>query len=181
LELSDLSSWKGRRRLAHICRPVEFFRHGCKLSFGTLLMPAFALFFPVPAAVAATAVVHLANNLLKTAHVGQKADWSVVATFAPPGAAAAMVGAMLLNLFAQLPPVASYALGGRTYGILPVRLAIGILIAFSALFDLLPRFKTLAFDRKYLPLGGLLSGFLLQKPAMTRTSAGSTWPVPGNM
>jgi hypothetical protein len=28
-----------------------------------------------------------------------------------------------------------------------------------ALFGLLPRFKTLAFDRKYLPLGGLLSGF----------------------
>lgn len=28
---------------------------------GTVLMPAFALFFPVP--VAATAVVHLANNL----------------------------------------------------------------------------------------------------------------------
>jgi uncharacterized membrane protein YfcA len=28
-----------------------------------------------------------------------------------------------------------------------------------ALLGLLPRFKTLAFDRKYLPLGGLLSGF----------------------
>lgn len=126
---------------------------------GTLLMPAFALFFPVPAAVAATAVVHLANNLFKTALVGRKADRSVVAKFALPGAAAAMVGAMLLNLFAQLPPVASYVLGGRTYEILPVRLAIGILIAFFALFDLLPCFKTLAFDRKYLPLGGLLSGF----------------------
>ncbi len=30
---------------------------------GTLLMPAFALFFPVEVAVAATAVVHLANNI----------------------------------------------------------------------------------------------------------------------
>ena len=29
---------------------------------GTLLMPAFALFFPVTVAVAATAVVHLANK-----------------------------------------------------------------------------------------------------------------------
>jgi uncharacterized protein len=126
---------------------------------GTLLMPAFALFFPVPAAVAATAVVHLANNLFKTALVGRKADRSVVAKFALPGAAAAMVGAMLLSLFAQLPPVASYELGGRTYEIVPVRLAIGILIAFFALFDLLPRFQNLAFDRRYLPLGGLLSGF----------------------
>jgi uncharacterized protein len=126
---------------------------------GTLLMPAFALFFPVPAAVAATAVVHLANNLFKTALVGRRADWSVVAKFAMPGALAAMVGATLLTLFAQLPPVASYELGGRVYEILPVRLAVGILIAFFALFDLLPRFQSVAFDRRYLPLGGLLSGF----------------------
>ena len=126
---------------------------------GTLLMPAFALFFPVPVAVAATAVVHLANNLFKTALVGRKADWSVLAKFALPGAAAALVGATLLTLFAGLPPVASYELGGRVYEILPVRLAIGVLIAFFALFDLLPRFRSVAFDRKYLPVGGLLSGF----------------------
>lgn len=32
---------------------------------GTLLMPAFAVFFPVEVAVAATAVVHLATNRLR--------------------------------------------------------------------------------------------------------------------
>ena len=32
---------------------------------GTLLMPVFALFFPVPVAVASTALVHVANNLFK--------------------------------------------------------------------------------------------------------------------
>ncbi len=37
---------------------------------GTVLMPAFALFFPVPVAIAATAVVHLANNLFKVVLVG---------------------------------------------------------------------------------------------------------------
>ena len=30
---------------------------------GTLLMPVFAIFFPIEAAVAMTAVVHLSNNL----------------------------------------------------------------------------------------------------------------------
>jgi len=50
---------------------------------GTLLMPAFALFLPVPVAVAATAVVHLANNLFKLVLVGRKADWTVVLRFAP--------------------------------------------------------------------------------------------------
>ena len=40
----------------------------------TLLMPAFALFFPLEAAIAMTAVVHLANNVFKLALVGRKAD-----------------------------------------------------------------------------------------------------------
>ncbi len=35
---------------------------------GTLLMPAFALFFPVEVAVEATAVVHLANNIFIIIH-----------------------------------------------------------------------------------------------------------------
>jgi uncharacterized protein len=126
---------------------------------GTLLMPAFALFFPVPVAVAATAVVHLANNLFKTALVGRKADWSVVVKFALPGAAAAVFGALLLNVFASLPPVSSYQLGGTTHEIAIVGLVIGILIVGFAFLDLLPRFEKLAFDRKYLPIGGLLSGF----------------------
>ncbi len=126
---------------------------------GALLLPAFALFFPVPIAVAATAVVHLANNLFKVALVGGKADWTVVARFGVPGAIAAMVGAGLLGLFAAVPPLATYALGARTHEISAVKLATGVLIIGFALLDLLPRFRTLAFDRKYLPLGGTLSGF----------------------
>ena len=38
-------------------------------------MPAFALFFPVPIAIAATALIHLANNLFKVYLVGRDADW----------------------------------------------------------------------------------------------------------
>ena len=44
---------------------------------GTVLMPAFALFFPIPVAIAATAVVHLANNIFKVILVGRHADWGV--------------------------------------------------------------------------------------------------------
>jgi uncharacterized protein len=126
---------------------------------GTVLMPAFALFFPVPVAVAATAVVHLANNLFKTALVARKADWPVVAKFAVPGAAAAILGAMLLNVFASLPPVLSYQLGGKTHEIILVKMVIGLLIVGFAFMDLVPQFENLAFNRRYLPIGGLLSGF----------------------
>ena len=41
---------------------------------GTLLLPLFALFFPVPVAVAVTAVVHLLNNLSKVVLVGRHAS-----------------------------------------------------------------------------------------------------------
>lgn len=126
---------------------------------GTVLMPAFALFFPIPVAVAATAVVHLANNLFKAALVGREADWSVVAKFALPGAAAAMIGAFLLNVFASLPPVLTFELGVKVHEIALVNLVIGVLIIGFAFLDLLPHLEKLAFDRKYLPLGGLLSGF----------------------
>lgn len=126
---------------------------------GTLLMPAFALFFPVEVAVAATAVVHLANNLFKVALMGRHADWWVVARFAVPAAAAAMVGAWLLGLFAAIPPLFVYRLGEGVNEVTAVKLVIGIIIIFFALFDLSPRLSQLTFDRQYLPWGGVLSGF----------------------
>ena len=126
---------------------------------GTMLMPAFALFFPVPMAVAATAVVHLANNLFKAALVGKKADVGVVLRFALPGALAAVIGAALLNLFANEPPLLAYKLFGGTHDVTLVKLVIGLLIVGFAAFDLVPELNSLAFDRRYLPWGGLLSGF----------------------
>ena len=126
---------------------------------GTLLMPAFALFLPVPVAVAATAVVHLANNLFKLALVGRKAVWTVVVRFALPAAAAAIVGAMLLGLLADVPPLFRYSLGGETRAVTPVKLTVAALMMVFTLFELLPRLRRLSFDRRYLLLGGLLSGF----------------------
>ena len=40
-------------------------------------MPVFALFFPVPLAIAATAVVHLANNVFKLCLMARAVDWRV--------------------------------------------------------------------------------------------------------
>lgn len=126
---------------------------------GTLLMPAFALFFPLPVAVAATAVVHLANNLFKVGLLGKNADWSVVLRFALPGAVAAIVGAALLNLFADVPPLLTYTLGGQDHSITLVKLVISLVIIGFALLELSPANDKLAFDRKYLAAGGALSGF----------------------
>jgi uncharacterized membrane protein YfcA len=126
---------------------------------GTVLMPAFALFFPVPVAIAATAVVHLANNLFKFALVGRGADWPIALKFSLPAAIAAIGGASLLKSFAALPTIASYDLGGRTHEITAIGAVIGSLIVAFALLELSPRFAELKFPPRYLILGGLLSGF----------------------
>ncbi len=123
---------------------------------GTVLMPAFALFFPLPVAIAATAVVHLANNLFKLALVGRNANWGVVWRFGLPAALAAIAGASLLALFASLPAIARYALAGQLHEITPIKAAIGILIAGFALLELSPRFAKLSFPPRWLPVGGLL-------------------------
>ncbi len=126
---------------------------------GTMLMPAFALFFPVPIAVAATAVVHLANNIFKVVLIGRKANWPVVWRFALPATITAMIGAALLLLFEKLPIIAEYTIGNSSYEITAVKLTIGIIIVLFALFDLVPKLSTIAFDQKYLSLGGAASGF----------------------
>jgi uncharacterized protein len=126
---------------------------------GTLLMPAFALFFPVTVAVAATAVVHLANNLFKVALIGRQADWGILTRFALPAALAAMLGAWLLTWFAHLPPLVVYELAGQPREVTVVKLVVALLIIFFALFDLSPQSKNFTIDRKYLAFGGAVSGF----------------------
>lgn len=58
-----------------------------------------------------------------------------------------------------MPVIASYSLGGSTHEITAVKAVIGVLIVVFALLELWPRFQTLAFPRRWLPLGGVLSGF----------------------
>jgi hypothetical protein len=126
---------------------------------GTVLTPAFALFFPVPVAVAATAVVHLANNLFKLALLARHADFGVVLRFSLPAAAAAVAGASLLVLFARMPVLATYDLAGRIHEVTAVKTVIGLLIVGFGALEMSRRFAALAIPPRYLPLGGLLSGF----------------------
>ncbi len=126
---------------------------------GTLLMPAFALFFPIEVAVAATAIVHLANNIFKVILVGRSADAKTVLKFALPAAVFAMLGALLLNYFTTVEPLVEYVLAGRTCTITVVKLVIATLIFTFAVLELTSVTKKFSFDAKYIPVGGALSGF----------------------
>ncbi|MBM3182331.1 MAG: sulfite exporter TauE/SafE family protein [Chloroflexi bacterium] len=126
---------------------------------GTLLMPAFALFFPLEVAIGATAIVHLANNVFKLALVGKMADMKVVLKFAIPASGMAIVGALLLGYFSNMQPIAEYVLSGKTFSVTLIKLIIAVLIAIFAVLELTPSFENLTFHPRYIPPGGMLSGF----------------------
>ena len=142
---------------------VAFFASGLTLfsgfGLGTILTPAFVLFFPVNIAVAMTAVVHISNNLFKLGLVGRVADRRAVIRFGLPAMAFAFIGAFLLVWVSSLPSLSSYELAGRQLEVTPVKLTIGLLLIVFALFDLLPALADLSFPSRYLPVGGGLSGF----------------------
>ena len=126
---------------------------------GTILMPVLAIFFPVPIAVGATAIVHLANNLFKLLLIGRSANKSIVVRFGVPAVISALWGASLLIYVSSVPVIASYRLGGHVHEITVVKLAIGSLIVFFSCLELLPAFAKISIDRKYMAVGGMLSGF----------------------
>jgi uncharacterized membrane protein YfcA len=126
---------------------------------GTMLLPVFTLFFPVEVAIGMTAVVHLLNNLFKLMMLGKYANKEVTLKFGLPAIVMAFAGALLLVWFSGLEPFYSYHFFGRLFTIQPVQLIIGVLILSFVIVEMQPRFKKLSIDKKYLPLGGIVSGF----------------------
>ena len=126
---------------------------------GTILTPVMAVFFPIEAAVAMTALVHFANNLFKLALFAGKTDWRVTLRFGIPAFAASFAGAALLLWLADLPALASYALFGHVMTVTPVKLIVGVLIGVFSLLELRHTLKGKGMPPSLLPLGGLISGF----------------------
>lgn len=126
---------------------------------GTLLLPVFALFFPVGVAVAATAVVHFANNLFKLWLLKSHVSGRVLVSFGLPAVAAALAGAWLLTRLSGQPALETWSLGGLHGEITPVKLAMGTLIIVFGLMELVPALERWRVSPRYLPVGGVLSGF----------------------
>ena len=126
---------------------------------GTLLVPVFAIFFPIEIAIALTAIVHFLNNLFKLTLLGKQANKNVVLRFGIPSIVAAFLGAYVLTLLTDMQSLFQYSIFNKTFVVMPVKLTIAVLLMVFALFDIVPRLISLQFDKKYLPIGGLLSGF----------------------
>ena len=126
---------------------------------GTILVPVFAIFFPVDLAIALTGVVHFCNNLFKIVLVGRKTDKAVLIRFGIPAILASFAGAWLLIKIAGLPALYQYHIGEHFYTITPVKAIIAFLLITFAILEIVPAFQKIEFDKNKLPLGGVLSGF----------------------
>jgi uncharacterized protein len=153
---------QGSMELAIICL-AAFIASGLTLfsgfGLGTLLMPVVAVFFPLEVAVAMTAVVHLANNLFKLLLLGRGADARVLVRFGIPAVLFAWIGAALLVDLSVGDAAIEYSLLGHVLSTSVLNLILGSLVLLFIVLELLPAMGRLSFDSKYLPLGGVLSGF----------------------
>ena len=122
---------------------------------GTLLLPAIALFLPLPEAVAITAVVHLLNNVFKfglmRGHVHRPTLWA----FGIPAIAAAFAGAWLLGRLDGLAPLYT----GARHAVGPLQVIIALLMALFALLELSPTLRELRAGPRWRVAGGVVSGF----------------------
>lgn len=126
---------------------------------GTLLLPVFALFVSIEVAVAATAVVHAANNIFKVGLLADHARRDVVLKFGLPAIGASFLGALALARLSGGGVLFAWSLGERSIEVRAIELLLGLLILGFALFELVPGFRRIRAPDSWLPLGGALSGF----------------------
>jgi len=126
---------------------------------GTLLLPAFALFFTIEKAVALTAIVHFLNGIFKLALVHRHINWSVALRFGLPASLGALAGAWLLVRMAESEFRLRYSLIGPEVAITPAQLIVGLLLLVFAVSEMRPASKKMTFGPRWQIPGGLICGF----------------------
>lgn len=125
----------------------------------TIVTPAFAIFFPIEIAIGLTAIVHFLNNIFKFGLLGKHVNAKIVFQFGIPAIFGSFIGAQMLIWLSYLEPLYQYQIVGNTFSIMPIKLIIAVLIIIFALAEILPILKKISISKKYLPLGGVISGF----------------------
>lgn len=129
---------------------------------GTILLPVFTIYYDATIAVGLTAIVHFFNNAFKIGLVYKNINWKTILQFGIPSLIAALIGAFVLKSLSHKTIVLfSYYLEftDLNYQITLFNLLIGILIILFSLYEVVPYFKNLSFNKNKLTIGGLLSGF----------------------
>jgi len=125
---------------------------------GTLLTPAFLLFFPLPIAISLTACVHFLNNVFKFGLIGSHVDKKVLLLFGLAAMLGVLPGVYLLSTLDHLPVVFEYELMGRSFSISWMGLVIGFLMILFSFSEFKKLNKSVASNATLIG-GGLISGF----------------------
>jgi hypothetical protein len=126
---------------------------------GTVLLPVFTIFFPIPIAITMTAIIHFFNNFFKFYLVGKNTNWKIVITFGMPALLAAFIGAAVFVSLSQISFIGRYELFGKVHLIEPLKLILGVLLLIFVTLELKTESLNLQLKKKHLIIGGLLSGF----------------------
>ena len=125
---------------------------------GTILTPVFFLFFnDLQLAVTATAIVHFLNNVFKFLLMRRKIDWTIVLPFGMAAIPAAFLGAFLLTSYEDF-ILFTYSFDSKLYHVYMMNFIFGIILVGFSLIELIPVWS-LAFSKRSLVLGGVISGF----------------------
>ena len=123
---------------------------------GTLLLPAFALFVNLELAIAMTAIVHLANNVLKLGLVFRGINLTILCYFGVGALIGAGIGSFLLTLISDLGLFYKTTIWGSPREVNFIEFTIGILMLCFAIIEFYPKIKFATFP---LSIGGFISGF----------------------
>ena len=126
---------------------------------GTLLLPVFALFFDIEVAILATALVHFSAGIFKFLLTMKSINFSILLRFGITAVLGAYFGSFLVSHLGQDLIMYQYGFLEFHFKVELINFIIGFLMILFAFIELLPRLKTKTFHKKYLLLGGFISGF----------------------
>ena len=126
---------------------------------GTLLLPVFALFFDIEVAILATALVHFSAGIFKFLLTMSSINFSILIRFGITAVLGAYIGSFLVSKLSHDLIIYNYEFLNFNFKVELINFIIGVLMILFAFIELLPTLKTITFNKKYLPLGGFISGF----------------------
>lgn len=126
---------------------------------GTILLPAMALFFPIAVAIVMTGIVHFINGTFKVLLMRKHIHFPTLWRFGLLAIPSAFFGAWLLTKLEGQTTIFEFVLIDKEFSTTPLKFTVGMLMIAFAFIEGIPSLRNFSMDQKYLPLGGIISGF----------------------